>query len=127
MARDRTRKKTKITATEDAALDPATSGDAASSNAANVGDATAPDSFKNKKNVMWVILSGAMAITFIVMMFLPDSGTGSGALAVYSAMLWCGIFGAATLRYLGKNGWYGFFAGSVVGMLLQIISTVVKF
>lgn len=76
----------------------------------------------NKKNIIWVLLSGAMALTIIVLMFLPDSGMGTGLIAVYSAMLWCGIFGASFARYLGKNGWFGFLFGSAVGILVQVFS-----
>jgi len=83
------------------------------------------DAFSNNKNVMWVVLSGAMALTFIVMMFLPNSGIGEGMIAVYSAMLWCGIFGAALFRYINKNGWIGFAAGSVLGFVLQVVSQFV--
>ena len=78
-----------------------------------------------KKNVIWVILSGAMALTIIVMMFLPDSGMGTGLMAIYGSMLWCGIFGASLARYLGKNGWFGFGFGSAAGMLIQFISQFV--
>ena len=78
-----------------------------------------------KKHVIWVILSGAMALTIIVMMFLPDSGMGTGLMAIYGSMLWCGIFGASLARYLGKNGWFGFGFGSAAGMLIQFISQFV--
>ena len=74
-----------------------------------------------KKNIIFVFLSGAMALTIIVMMFLPDSGMGTGLMAIYGSMLWCGIFGASLARYLGKNGWTGFAAG----MLIQFISQFV--
>jgi len=77
------------------------------------------------KKGIWVALSGAMAMMFIVLMFLPDSGTGSGTLSVYSAMLWCGIFGASLARYRNKSGWVGFAAGSVAGLVLQILSLAV--
>ncbi|QJR80900.1 hypothetical protein CA267_008970 [Alteromonas pelagimontana] len=87
-------------------------------------DSNPQDSFANKKNILWVILSGAMALTFVVLLFLPYSGTGGDTLSVYSAMLWCGLFGAALFRYLDKNGWIGFAAGSVVGMVLQVISAL---
>ncbi|MDC8829220.1 hypothetical protein [Alteromonas gilva] len=86
----------------------------------NQSDASTP-----KKNILWVILSGAMAMTFIVMLFLPDSGMGTGMLNIYSAMLWCGIFGASLFRYLGRSGWFGFAAGSAAGMLIQILSQLV--
>lgn len=78
-----------------------------------------------KKNVIWVYLSGAMALTIIVMMFLPNSGMGDGLMAIYGSMLWCGIFGASLARYLDKNGWFGFALGSAAGMLIQVLSTFV--
>ncbi|MEW9797814.1 hypothetical protein [Alteromonas sp. CYL-A6] len=86
---------------------------------------TSNNAFANKKNIMWVLLSGAMALTFVVMLFLPDSGTGSGTLSMYAAMLWCGLFGAACARYAGKSGWFGFLTGSVAGMVIQIGSQLV--
>ncbi len=82
------------------------------------------DAFKDKKNIMWVLLSGAMALTIVVLLFLPNSGTGSGMFSVYSAMLWCGIFGATSARYIGKSGWFGFAIGSVGGMLIQMLAYI---
>ncbi|WP_414829098.1 hypothetical protein [Alteromonas sp. H39] len=90
-----------------------------------MSDKPADSEFGNKKNIMWVLLSGAMAITFIVLMFLPDSGTGTGMIAVYASMLWCGLFGAALGRYFNKNGWIGFAIGSVVGLVIQMLSQLV--
>ncbi|BFT32033.1 hypothetical protein D210916BOD24_32090 [Alteromonas sp. D210916BOD_24] len=81
--------------------------------------------FADKKNIMWVILSGAMALTFVVMLFLPDSGMGTGLVSTYSAMLWCGFFGGALWRYREANGWAGFAYGSVVGLLIQFASQFV--
>jgi hypothetical protein len=78
-----------------------------------------------KKNIIFVFLSGAMALTIIVMMFLPDSGMGTGLMAIYGSMIWCGIFGASLARYLGKSGWFGFGFGSAAGMLIQFISQFV--
>lgn len=78
--------------------------------------------FANKKNIMWVLLSGAMALTFIIMLFLPNTGMGSGLIATYSAMLWCGFFGASLWRYRNASGWAGFAYGSVVGFVIQFIS-----
>tara|TARA_B100002003_G_C13986765_1_gene476972 strand:+ start:257 stop:529 length:273 start_codon:yes stop_codon:yes gene_type:complete len=86
---------------------------------------TPQDNFSNRKNPVWVLLSGAMALMFVVLMFLPDSGTGGATLSLYSAMLWCGLFGAAVSRYRGNSGWTGFAAGSVAGMLLQIIAPMI--
>ena len=85
---------------------------------------TPQDSFSNRKNPVWVLLSGAMAVMFVVLLFLPDSGTGGATLSLYSAMLWCGLFGAALARYMGSNGWIGFAVGSVAGMLIQIVSEI---
>lgn len=86
---------------------------------------SADSAFANNKNVMWVLLSGAMALTFVVMLFLPDTGTGGSVLSVYAAMLWCGLFGAAVARYRSKSGWAGFAIGSVIGLLIQITSQMV--
>ncbi|MCZ8530272.1 hypothetical protein [Alteromonas sp. PRIM-21] len=80
------------------------------------------NAFADKKNIMWVLLSGAMALTFIVMLFLPDTGMGGGLISTYSAMLWCGFFGAALWRYRTASGWAGFAYGSVIGLVLQFIS-----
>lgn len=90
-----------------------------------MGDKPTKDAFSDRKNIMWVVLSGAMALTFIVMMFLPNSGIGEGMIAVYAAMLWCGIFGASLFRYIGRNGWTGFAIGSVIGFILQVVSQLV--
>ncbi len=79
----------------------------------------------NRKNILWVYLSGAMALTIIVMLFLPSSGMGGAIASVYSVMLWCGIFGTALSRYLDRNGWLGFAIGSGVGLALQILSQLV--
>ncbi|GMM67515.1 hypothetical protein MTsDn1_08090 [Alteromonas sp. MTD1] len=83
------------------------------------------NAFANKKNVMWVLLSGAMALTFIVMLFLPNTGMGNGMIATYSAMLWCGFFGASLWRYRSSNGWTGFAYGSVIGFTLQFVSQLI--
>ncbi len=85
--------------------------------------ADAPEN--KKKNVLWVYLSGAMALTIVVMMFLPNSGMGGSVIAVYGPMLWCGIFAAALARYNERNGWIGFAIGSGIGMLIQMISQFV--
>ena len=84
---------------------------------------TPSESFSDKRNIMWVLLSGAMAVLFVVMLFLP----GGSVLSVYSAMLWCGIFTATLFRYLNRNGWIGFAIGSVVGMVIQFLSQLVGF
>lgn len=86
---------------------------------------TQSNAFADKKNVMWVLLSGAMALTFVVMLFLPDTGMGGGLISTYAAMLWCGFFGASLWRYRAANGWAGFAYGSVVGLIIQFISQIV--
>ncbi|MBU3020279.1 hypothetical protein [Aestuariibacter sp. A3R04] len=83
---------------------------------------TPQDSFSNRRNIMWVLLSGAMALLFIVMLFLPGASQSDSMLSVYSAMIWCGLFGATLFRYWNKNGWVGFAAGSVVGLVIQFTS-----
>ena len=83
-----------------------------------------PNSFTDKKNVMWVLLSGAMAAMFIFLLFVPGGSDANSTLSVYAAMLWCGIFLATVFRYFGKNGWIGFIVGSVVGMLIQMLSVM---
>ncbi|NVK55747.1 MAG: hypothetical protein HWE26_09040 [Alteromonadaceae bacterium] len=90
-----------------------------------MSDTNQSDTSTPKKNILWVILSGGMAITFMVMLFLPDTGMGSGILNIYSAMLWWGIFGASLFKYLDRSGWFGFAAGSAAGMLIQILSQIV--
>ncbi|WP_420934368.1 hypothetical protein ACOJR9_18670 [Alteromonas sp. A081] len=83
------------------------------------------NAFADKKNIMWVLLSGGMAMTFIIMLFLPNTGMGDGMIATYSSMLWCGFFGAALWRYRNANGWTGFAFGSVVGFVLQVVSQII--
>ena len=83
---------------------------------------TSSNAFADKKNIMWVVLSGAMALTFVVMLFLPDTGMGTGLISTYSAMLWCGFFGAALFRYRAASGWAGFAYGSVIGLVIQFVS-----
>lgn len=80
------------------------------------------NAFADKKNIMWVLLSGAMALTFIIMLFLPNTGMGNGLIATYSAMLWCGFFGASLWRYKNASGWAGFAYGSVLGFIVQFAS-----
>lgn len=93
---------------------------------ASVDDNTKPSSaFADKKNIMWVLLSGAMALTFVVMLFLPDTGMGTGLLSTYAAMLWCGFFGAALWRYRNGSGWAGFAYGSVIGFVVQFASQLI--
>ena len=87
-----------------------------------MSDNPANTAFSNKKNFTWVGLSGAMALTFVVMLFLPDTGTGGGMLSVYAAMLWCGLFGASLARYRQASGWTGFAMGSAAGFVIQLIS-----
>ena len=91
---------------------------------ANLSSEKTSNAFADNKNIMWVLLSGAMALTFIVMLFLPDTGMGGGIISTYSAMLWCGFFGAALWRYRTASGWAGFAYGSVIGLVLQFLSQI---
>lgn len=75
-----------------------------------------------RKSVLWVYLSGAMALIIVVMSFLPQSGLGGSVASVYSVMLWVGIFGAAVARYRERSGWFGFAVGSAAGMFLFVLS-----
>ena len=86
---------------------------------------TQSNAFADKKNVMRALLSGAMALTFVVMLFLPDTGMGGGLISTYAAMLWCGFFGASLWRYRAANGWAGFAYGSVGGLIIQVISQII--
>ncbi len=83
------------------------------------------NSFTDKKNIMWVLLSGAMAILFVALLFIPGATSPDSTLSIYAAMLWCGIFSATVFRYLGKNGWTGFAAGSAAGFCIQLLSAFV--
>jgi len=77
--------------------------------------------FKDKKNIVWVVLAGAMAITISSLLFLPQT-LGAGITSVYSLMLWWGLFGMFLFGYIDKKRSYGFIAGSVFGMLFHILS-----
>jgi hypothetical protein len=82
------------------------------------------DEFKNKKNIVWVIMSASMCIFILFVLFSGASmGENVGVIdSVYSVMLWCGIFGGILARYIDKNGWLGFGIGSVFGMICFIIA-----
>jgi hypothetical protein len=81
------------------------------------------DEFKNKKNIVWLILSAAMCFFVLSVLF---TGLGDGIIgSVYSVMLWCGIFAGVLARYFDKNGWLGFGIGSALGMLCFILSPLV--
>lgn len=82
------------------------------------------DGFTNRKNILWVILAAGMAVTVVGSQFLPGMGMHDSLTSVYSSMLWCGIFGAALARYISKNGWIGFAIGSVIGVTLNILASV---
>lgn len=95
-------------------------------------DTTAPEpksgiaaSFADPKNILWVILSAGMAITVVGSQFLTADTASGGLTSSYSAMLWVGIFGAALARYIGKNGWIGFAIGSVLGIVLNMIASLI--
>ncbi|MFT6331496.1 MAG: hypothetical protein ACJAYN_003451 [Bermanella sp.] len=82
------------------------------------------DEFKNKKNVVWVIMSASMCIFILFALF---SGAGVGVIdSVYSVMLWCGLFAGIVARYIGKNGWIGFGIGSVFGLLCFVLAPVIS-
>nr|WP_241664456.1 hypothetical protein [Ningiella ruwaisensis] len=83
------------------------------------------NAFTNPKNINWVLLSGAMAILVLSLLFMPQE-LGAGITSVYSIMLWTGLFGATLARYIGKNGWLGFFTGSVFGMLIHIFAPLIQ-
>jgi hypothetical protein len=83
------------------------------------------NAFTNPKNINWVLLSGAMAITVIVLLFMPEQ-LGAGITSVYSIMLWTGLFGATFSRYISKSGWMGFFTGSLFGMVLHIFAPLIQ-
>ncbi|MDM7862001.1 hypothetical protein QTP81_15465 [Alteromonas sp. ASW11-36] len=88
-------------------------------------EADSTDSFENRKNILWVILAAGMAITVMTSQFMPGVVALGSLTSVYSAMLWVGIFGAALARYLNKNGWLGFAIGSVLGVLLNILASII--
>jgi len=82
------------------------------------------DEFKNKKNIVWVLMSASMCIFILFVLF---SGEDVGVIdSVYSVMLWCGIFGGIIARYIDKNGWLGFGIGSVFGMLCFILAPLIS-
>lgn len=83
------------------------------------------DAFNNRKNFLWVVLAAGMAITVVGSQFLPGVGMHDSLTSVYSSMLWCGILGAAVARYISKNGWIGFAIGSVLGVTLNILASVI--
>jgi hypothetical protein len=81
------------------------------------------EGFKDKQNIMWPLLSGAMAITITFLVFFPQN-LGGGITSVYSVMVWWGVFGMFLFRYLNKAGSIGFIGGSAIGMLLHIFAPV---
>lgn len=85
---------------------------------------TPVEGFKDKQNIMWPILSGAMAITITLLVFFPQN-LGAGITSVYSLMAWWGVFGMFLFRYLHKKGSVGFIGGSVVGMFFHIFAPVI--
>jgi len=82
------------------------------------------EGFKDKQNIMWPILSGAMAITISLLVFFPQN-LGEGISSVYSLMVWWGLFGMFIFRFIDKRGSHGFIGGSAVGMLLHIFAPVI--
>lgn len=81
------------------------------------------EAFQSKQNIMWPILSGALATTITFLVFFPQN-LGGGITSVYSLMVWWGLFGLFLFRYIGKQSTYGFIAGSATGMLLHIFAPV---
>lgn len=81
------------------------------------------DEFKNKKNIVWLIMSASVCLFILFVLFSP--ATVGIIDSVYSVMLWCGIFGGVLARYIDKNGWFGFGIGSVLGMACYILAPVI--
>ena len=82
------------------------------------------EEFKRHNNVMWVILTGAMALVVSVLLFFPQN-LGVGITSVFSLMLWWGLFGLFLFRFVKKKGLIGFIAGSVLGLILHIFAPVI--
>jgi hypothetical protein len=82
------------------------------------------ESFKSTQNIMWVLLSGALAVLVTILLFFPQN-LGGGITSVYSLMLWWGLFVMFVCRFIKKNAMFGFIGGSVFGMILQILSPLV--
>lgn len=91
----------------------------------DIAVANSTDSFKNRNNILWVTLAAGMALTVIASQFMPGVVDLDSMTSVYSAMSWVGIFGAVLARYLNNNGWLGFAAGSAVGVLLNILASII--
>jgi VIT1/CCC1 family predicted Fe2+/Mn2+ transporter len=85
---------------------------------------TPMESFKSTQNIMWVLLSGALAVLVTILLFFPQN-LGGGITSVYSLMLWWGLFVMFVCRFIKKNAMFGFIGGSVFGMILQILSPLV--
>ena len=80
--------------------------------------------FANKKNIMWVILSGSIMVLVLALLIL---GGGDAIISsVYSVMLWCGLFGGSLARYTDKNGYVGFGVGSALGVVIHIFAPVLS-
>lgn len=94
---------------------------AQNSDADNTAAQKPESAFKDKKNIVWVVLAGAMAITISSLLFLPQT-LGAGITSVYSIMLWWGLFGMFLFGYIDKKRSYGFIGGSVFGMVFHIVS-----
>lgn len=88
------------------------------------GQATPMESFKSTQNIMWVLLSGALAVLVTILLFFPQN-LGGGITSVYSLMLWWGLFVMFVCRFIKKSAMFGFIGGSVFGMILQILSPLV--
>ena len=79
--------------------------------------------FTDRKNIYWVIITGAMAIMVLVLMLFPQN-LGGGITSVFSLMLWWGLFGLFLFRYIDKKGIVGFIGGSIIGMVIHIFAPV---
>ena len=79
---------------------------------------------KKSKSLIWVWLTGCMALVVIGSMFSSDIATSAAApiSSIYSVMLWMGLFFWTLFRYLGKSGGIGFAIGSAVGITLFILA-----
>ena len=79
--------------------------------------------FNDGKNIYWVIITAAMAVTVLLLMLFPQN-LGGGITSVYSLMVWWGLFGLFLFRYLDKKGVIGFIGGSILGMLIHIFAPI---
>ncbi|WP_026376104.1 hypothetical protein [Aestuariibacter salexigens] len=76
------------------------------------------------KRLIWVWLTGCMALVVIASMFSSDVAHSAAAplSSIYSIMLWMGLFCWTLFRYLGKSGGIGFAVGSAIGITVFILA-----